>query len=414
MQQASNSKNKSEKKSSKLAGKGSYGCVFRPRFSCLENDKETKLKDIEKSRDLISKIFEDESEILYEKKAQENFVKKFNANSKYTAGFIDQCIINTKNLNANSKKNLELCPFSKQKNDQNQKQLLYEDGGADLNKLSKELKFFDIFPHMTSLFEGIVAMHDKKLIHNDIKPHNIVFNLKNKRMLYIDFGLINNYDDIFLPKDINLYYKPEYFVYPPEYTLFSKYIDNIQNTNNILFNVNTINTNKLDKNFDKYTRQLQNHYSYQLNKIINYSNNESITKTIKNFIHVKTSLNQRVNDTIEYKKYIDNKIKDYKKTNTSSNNYSVIHNIFKEQAHKICVYALGISIYEIFLNTLQKLDNMDVSSFFMNDKNLIYEGIPLLFDLLYNMTHSNPTKRYGPQEALLKYNEMQKKLNFTM
>jgi len=73
--------------------------------------------------------------------------------------------------------------------------LIMPDGGVSLNEYVKrnvnknEIGRFWI--EAQRIFYGVKVMGDEKIIHQDFKPHNIVYNIKTKRMNFIDFGFLN-------------------------------------------------------------------------------------------------------------------------------------------------------------------------------------------------------------------------------
>jgi serine/threonine protein kinase len=75
------------------------------------------------------------------------------------------------------------------------KLLIMPDGGINLNEYAKknvsrkEVEHFWI--EAQRIFYGVKVMRDARIIHQDFKPHNIVYNLKTKRVNFIDFGFMN-------------------------------------------------------------------------------------------------------------------------------------------------------------------------------------------------------------------------------
>lgn len=400
----SNRRNKN--KQLEFLGQGSYGCGFRPPLPCLDKSKEQEIKKIN-DVPLVAKLFESESDLQEEVDIQKKHVEKFNSNAKFTPKFFNSCQINNTALTNEDYQVLKQCKFYNPQNKEPKKQIIMEYGGKDLNAFSKKNSFFSYFAHMKSLFTGLIAMHEKQFIHNDIKPHNIIFNPVNKRMLYIDFGLFHTYDDIFGQNFYNFHYKVSYWVYPPEYMLFVQYFDTIKDTTNSLpfFEWDEDTEIKMDRNFAYNEKRIvKSEYIFRLRQ----ANNNKIRKAIDTFLK-KISYESRLTGIKEYKKFIENKFLEIKKN--SNLNYSnskidndlinkkILKKTFTLQAHKICVYALGITLYNTFLESLT--DTIIDSS--KNKKHLLFQGIPLVLDFILKMIETNPLKRLSPYEALQQY-----------
>jgi len=63
---------------------------------------------------------------------------------------------------------------------------------------------------------GLKKMVDNEILHNDIKPENIVYNLNNNRMTLIDVGLMATFDDSKMGNIPGIYNFIRYVYYPPE------------------------------------------------------------------------------------------------------------------------------------------------------------------------------------------------------
>ena len=85
--------------------------------------------------------------------------------------------------------------------------LLLKFGGYDLKvffadkltnylKTNKQNKVDQLLLGFHHLIKGIHFFWINKLVHNDIKPQNILFNPKTGQFKYIDFGLMGTYNDI--------------------------------------------------------------------------------------------------------------------------------------------------------------------------------------------------------------------------
>jgi serine/threonine protein kinase len=85
--------------------------------------------------------------------------------------------------------------------------LLLKYGGPDLKKLcyshlkkylntnAKE-KTDNFWLEVHHLLKGIKFFKDNGIVHNDIKPQNILFNMKTNKLVFIDFGLMRSKEEI--------------------------------------------------------------------------------------------------------------------------------------------------------------------------------------------------------------------------
>ena len=172
-----------------ILGEGTYGCVIKPYLKCKSN----------KKLDYIGRV----SKIMREKDAKEELaemdkIKNINNIEKYTIRTPIKCKPKiddkfdkiVKDCNTNN----VASTYRKDKNKLSQ--LLVDDGGLDLQKfvykIYENLSLHDQQVFMTSLlhlFKGLKFFSDNDIIHQDIKSLNIVYNVANGKIRYIDFGL---------------------------------------------------------------------------------------------------------------------------------------------------------------------------------------------------------------------------------
>jgi serine/threonine protein kinase len=189
---------------------GSYGCVFRPHLKC-KNKKEYKKA--------VGKVFEDDEEFLIEKELLEK-VQQLDPEHTFTLITLDTC---DTNVNIRSSDNIQKCELMDMNIKKEYKQIIIDYGGKSLETMfirntSSPRAFLKIFHAIKPLFEGLVMLSKNKLLHQDIKPDNIMFN-KNKLYL-IDFGILSSYDDIYVKGNALL--TADYPYFPPEYKLFNR------------------------------------------------------------------------------------------------------------------------------------------------------------------------------------------------
>jgi serine/threonine protein kinase len=180
--------------SSTIIGEGSYGCVMKPSLPCKNKTISYKNK--------ISKWMLTDSAI---KEIQE-YALVGNADTKeeFSTGKPISCSLkeNTMTWKAISKCRLMNNKFKNKTMKQVGAEtalLIINDGGLDLEKWAKTIKkrdekgkINDFWRETERLFRGIKLFQEHDLVHHDIKPQNIVYMEKNRRVNYIDFGLMRS------------------------------------------------------------------------------------------------------------------------------------------------------------------------------------------------------------------------------
>lgn len=189
---------------------GSYGCVFRPHLKC-------KNKKVYKNS--VGKVFEDDTEFLIEKTLLET-IQKLDPDHTFTLVTLDSCRTDPITRPSDGINNCELMDMSKR---QEYNQLIIEYGGKSLEtlflrKASSPRAFLKVFLSLQPLFEGLVMLSKNKLVHQDIKPDNIM--LRKNKLYLIDFGILSHYDNVYVENNTLL--AADYPYFPPEYKLFDK------------------------------------------------------------------------------------------------------------------------------------------------------------------------------------------------
>lgn len=180
---------------STLIGEGTYGCVYRPAIKC-ENATNT---GIDKK---VSKVMKTtEANLEY---SEYDKIDKADPQKKFYLGKPQMCSMSEADYKANVEQSgcRILTPNSTYTD---YTMLQYEDGGTDLEIFAiKHLNAFlapnkqkqtDLFwLNAHSLFMGLKMFAENDILHDDIKPQNIVlkYDLANGtvKFNYIDFGLM--------------------------------------------------------------------------------------------------------------------------------------------------------------------------------------------------------------------------------
>jgi serine/threonine protein kinase len=190
-----------------VIGEGSYGCVHKPSLRCLRDLKNPK-KDFKIDyNNYVSKIMKT-SDAEAELK-EFVVIGSYDPANEYHLGtpILCQPELNDKIIDNDISK----CKYVKDSEVRSQpndyKILLMKFGGPDLKNLcNSELKKFlatktklktdRFWLEVYHLLEGLRFFRDNGIVHNDIKPQNILFNMKTGKLVFIDFGLMRSKEDI--------------------------------------------------------------------------------------------------------------------------------------------------------------------------------------------------------------------------
>lgn len=182
-------------KTRKVIGEGSYGCVQEPSLQCAHLPKP--------NFDYNGYV----SKLMKTKRAEEElaeFVKfhSYDPNDEYHLGTPIMCKPDLKD--ANVMKDVEQCkklsPDVKAKPD-DYDLLVMKYGGPDLKifckskinqflKTKKEQKSDKFWLEVHHLIKGLQFFRDNGIVHNDLKPQNILYDTKTNKLMFIDFGLM--------------------------------------------------------------------------------------------------------------------------------------------------------------------------------------------------------------------------------
>jgi serine/threonine protein kinase len=243
---------------STVIGEGAFGCVIKPSLPCSNKKISYKNK--------ISKIMV--SKYAMKELKEYAIIAKVDKNNKFYLGVPTHCRVkNTKK----TIKAIEKCVHLKKKyfNKKSLKEgiknldlLVMNYGGINLKMLAimvENMKYTQennrkvkkIWIEMHKLFCGILLFQKHGIIHHDIKPQNIVYNMNDHLANFIDFGHMRNisreikkciasdnwiYDYPFwnYPLEIQFLNKNDYLkfaakTYSEKETAFSDILDNIYN-----------------------------------------------------------------------------------------------------------------------------------------------------------------------------------------
>jgi len=310
----------------KFIAKGSYGCVIKPAYDCNK---------ILLTENTVSKLFMNKKDWNKEVKINK-ILEKLDPKNIFTVKMINNCPINI------DKKTISKCAITK--SNDHFYQIIYEYGGDEIINIFLKTEIINIIvilKQFIQIFEGLCILDENNIIHHDIKPNNILYDITKNKMYLIDFGLYITKDEDFIQNENKFIY------HPSEYTFFNYYYTEADKIN-------------------------AEYYKHEMRMNIDLINKKKIDDNIKKkIIHVYDNLDKN-------KIAIYNKIKLHRDID--------IHN-------KIDVYMFGLTLYEFLIATY----------IHCNEQNNISK-IPLeLFDLIEDMTNIDPYERITIQEATRRY-----------
>jgi serine/threonine protein kinase len=187
--------------SRKVIGEGSYGCVQQPSIPC------------ETSPDTNFNYDEYVSKLMKNKDAQKELsqfivIGNYDTSNEYHLGTPILC---KPELTKDVMDDIGKCKYFKKTdivdNPDDFSLLLLKYGGPDLSvfckdhiknflKTNKSIKSDNFWLEAQHLLKGLKFFRDNNIVHHDIKPQNILFNLDNGKLMFIDFGLMTTSSDI--------------------------------------------------------------------------------------------------------------------------------------------------------------------------------------------------------------------------
>ena len=222
----------------KYVSKGTYKCVHSPPISC--DDKSDKYK----STDYVSSVTTYTEAMNAHK--NEIIKKKIDPKDEFTIKLIKTCNIGKLDPVEESEKEFQECtdvydgnflsnytyPFEyyDYNSEDDLRLMIFKHGGVDLTELTEKLKemnlkeLLDIIPKLFSnfihIFYGLQQFKKHKFIHCDIKPNNLLYNIKDNRFNIIDLGLMVSFakalkDEYFIQYTINVPTNAYYYRYWP-------------------------------------------------------------------------------------------------------------------------------------------------------------------------------------------------------
>ena len=185
-----------------IVGEGSYGCVHKPSIHCTNPPKPGF-----NYTNYVSKIMKTKN--AEKELAEFVIIKNIDPTDEYHLG--EPILCKPRLDEANVKADISRCKYIKiaevEAKPDKYSLLVLKFGGPDLKALcnkylikylekDKDTRIDKFWLEVHHLIKGLQFFKDNGIVHNDIKPQNILFNSTNGKMRYIDFGLMRRKKEI--------------------------------------------------------------------------------------------------------------------------------------------------------------------------------------------------------------------------
>lgn len=339
-----------------VIGQGTYGCVHKPPMKCKNKTRKNKKN--------VSKLMTNDNA---DSELQEYKTISSIDNKKYIyLGKPSKCDVDDIELNRKATikcKNENLIPTQLDK----YSLLIMKDGGKNLEQFADDVyknwkntsanksKIEVFWLEVSRLFYGLKVFHDNEIIHHDLKQQNIVYDEKQHRLNFIDFGFMTNKSHI-----INLAKKSNYTLATRYHWSFPWDLAFI-NDNSYSYAADTPPSKKI---FSQYANEIKSNCRYFFKSILPIDINPNEYRSSVNQLLEKYYI---MISTLEIKEY---------------------DQFLNKSLDTIDSYGLGIALLYVLNRTGKFLDNR------------LFEQLGFLFT---NMVSPLVYNRYNTDELLHQY-----------
>lgn len=268
-------------------GDGGYSCVIQPPVDdIVKKYVKRYIEYTDRNSDDIGKLFTTRRDFETELKLLRG-VNEIDDKGSFTvklkgANLFDIDMLNDDIIECLDEKGLD-------KDETNIYQIILEYGGKNISNVSKySIPFKKFIKLIKPLLKGISKLHSMKLIHQDIKPSNMLLN--NDKISLIDFG-ISEFADKLYSEQNKKRLSHEYKYHPPEYYLAYLLIDYKNSRSSFQTKLETVIDDLID---DSY-----------LYEVFDNSKIERVTDALSDFVKQiredESSYNEVFNEEMAYK-----------------------------------------------------------------------------------------------------------------
>jgi len=271
----------------KAVGEGSYGCVHKPPLDCKNKRKQVK-GDNHVSKILTKKNAKEElNEFFLISEADKNGEYHLGQPTSCAPDEIDSNMIAIRECNTLEKNHKRKYGTRINKEDMNKFMLLImKDGGYNIKQFSNQLhnanlnkdtikQVNDFLIEGFRLLEGLSLFLDHNIIHHDLKAQNIVYNPKENRINFIDFGLMNKISNVRHEANNSKYGYDIHWSFPFEISLWNK---------SKFKHFTNSNASEKRTSIKKLLTKIKNEFAYTF-EIIYQNDNKKIEKHLSDYMN---------------------------------------------------------------------------------------------------------------------------------
>lgn len=199
----------------RLLGQGTYGCVFSPTPRCVpEGGPE--------GPDNIGKVFAEDKHLADEIRMAA-LLKKIDPKQRYFIYPLHACKTTMRDLAYDP--DVEECEFigaTRTAGEHEYPMVIMPRVDASLIKMLTVGRIgpADFTRAIEPVFKGLALLAKNKIVHNDLKFDNILYDPRDRVFKIIDFGISVNLESAFKSTE-NAYINVRYWLHPPEYRVWS-------------------------------------------------------------------------------------------------------------------------------------------------------------------------------------------------
>jgi len=283
----------------KLLSSGSFGCVVSPPFPKTNNRRNYDIVYNNQLLNDIGKIYKNQykpADIVYREELNLlKMIDRLDPHSIFTTKLKGAFAIDNISITNNKIDNKIRECLNTNTNQDTYYQIILENGGKDLEN-NYRINYIYFLKKILTLIYGMIILQNNGLVHQDIKPLNVLIN--QKKFSLIDFGLMKMMSQIYTQDNLDRLTSYSYPYNPPEYLIASIFIDNKVNSINAFGKnevINTLNKTILkahflqNKNIGKNLRAI---YIEGITDFLNeiYKNNKSFSEIFNKDLAMKADV----------------------------------------------------------------------------------------------------------------------------